>query len=193
MALLTLATQGIAMARRPLPPQAYLLECFDYDADTGVLSWRSRPRDHFATTNRWAIWNSIYAGHTAGATRNKRGTRSVSIGRANFMLHRVIWKWVTGDEPPAHIDHREVTPADNRWQNIRDATASQNQWNRPKPKTNTSGFKGVSWHKKYGRWIASIRVHGCLHYLGAFANPEEAHAAYCEAAARLHGEFARTS
>lgn len=91
----------------------------------------------------------------------------------------------------AQTDHRNGNGLDNRRGNLRDATTAQNIANRGKLKNNTTGFKGVSWHK--GRWEAAISHPGRpgnLH-LGRFMDKEDAARAYDAAARERWGEFAR--
>lgn len=88
-------------------------------------------------------------------------------------------------------DHENGDGLDNRRANLRPATKSQNQANVGRRRHNTSGYKGVVWHARAGKWAAYVRHNDRPNYLGLFVTPEEAHAAYCEAAKRLHGEFAR--
>ena len=81
---------------------------------------------------------------------------------------------------------------DNRIANLRDATFSQNGGNMRTPQQrNTSGFKGVSWSEGRKKWTTSIGVRGKYYNLGHFSTPEEAHEAYCAAAVKFHGEFAK--
>ena len=87
------------------------------------------------------------------------------------------------------IDHRDGDRANNRWDNLRCATRSENNANRALQRNNCSGFKGVS--LKSGKWRARIRKHGRLFALGVFQTPQAAHAAYVAAARRLFAEFAR--
>jgi hypothetical protein len=98
---------------------------------------------------------------------------------------------MTGEDPDIHqLDHINMNRSDDRWSNLRLATNAQNNQNR-KTQANhlSSPYKGV---KPNGRnWMASIRANGVQHYLGTFRTPEAAHAAYVEAARRLHGDFAR--
>lgn len=91
---------------------------------------------------------------------------------------------------PKNIDHINRVRHDNRIENIREVTRSQNQQNRPKQANNTSGFKGVSFLSKRGKYLAKINMNYKPHHLGVYDTPEEAHEAYCIAAKRLHGEFA---
>ena len=97
----------------------------------------------------------------------------------------------SGAWPEKHIDHINGDPADNRWINLREATISQNCQNRRKPNTNTSGIRGVSWHKTQRKWCANIKLAGKAYYLGSFDTKDAAGAAYAAASANLHGEFGR--
>jgi hypothetical protein len=72
---------------------------------------------------------------------------------------------------------------------MREATFSQNQHNRPKPRNNTSGYKGVSWNTRYQKWEAKI-MHERKHiWLGWFDTAEEASQMYADAAHKYHKEF----
>jgi len=89
-------------------------------------------------------------------------------------------------------DHRNGDTLDNRKQNLRVATRSQNCSNRGLTSANSSGFKGVTWKGgKHQLWVARITKSGKVHHLGYFSTPEAAHGAYIQAARRLHGVFAR--
>lgn len=105
----------------------------------------------------------------------------------NYM-HRLLM----GNPPRKKVDHRDGNGLNNRRGNLRSATHAENICNQKTRTNNTSGFKGVSWNKRAGKWVANIRVDGKSQYLGLFVCPVEAHAAYCEASERLHGEFGRT-
>jgi hypothetical protein len=104
-------------------------------------------------------------------------------------MHRLIAGIV--DNPDACADHKNLNTLDNRRANLRLATKDQNAANRRKPAHNTSGYKGVSWHKHRKKWQAYIGVRGGLKSLGYFDSAELAYAAYCAAAPDIHGEFAR--
>lgn len=86
------------------------------------------------------------------------------------------------------MDHENGCKVVNRLDNLRPATMSQNKANAPKPKNNTSGFKGVTKSKK--RWRAQITFQGKVYYLGNFKSKVEAHSAYLAKARELFGEFA---
>jgi len=108
-------------------------------------------------------------------------------GQQSLLMHRLLMP-----ELP-YIDHRNGNGLDNRRSNIRPATHAQNMKNKKLPRTNTSGFKGVSMDKETGRWLARIYCDGRPFRLGGYATPEEAGMAYDEAALIYHGEFARTN
>ena len=88
------------------------------------------------------------------------------------------------------IDHINMQRADNRIENLRLATPSQNRSNSLTPITNTSGIKGV--RNRSGRWTAEIRINKKIVHLGSFKTAEEAASAYSKAAIDTHGVFART-
>jgi AP2 domain/HNH endonuclease len=76
------------------------------------------------------------------------------------------------------IDHVNRDKCDSRRQNLREATASQNQRNKGLNTHNTSGLKGVSWHKRSKKWVSGIMVNGRHEYLGRFTCKFEAAKAY---------------
>jgi hypothetical protein len=90
-----------------------------------------------------------------------------------------------------HVDHVDGNTLNNTRANLRIATPTQSHWNSRKRSNNTSGYKGVSWDKRAKVWAATFKINGrCIH-LGCFDTPGKAHAAYCEAARKYAGEFAR--
>lgn len=109
--------------------------------------------------------------------------------RRHIMMHQEIMGRVQGME----IDHRNLNKLDNRRENLRICTHAQNNQNEDKQSRNTSGFKGVNWHKASRKWRASIRANNKQIALGVFDSPVEAAMAYDKAAVELHGEFARTN
>lgn len=108
-------------------------------------------------------------------------------------LHRVIMSRKMGRDfaPGERVDHIDGNALNNTRDNLRVCTPSQNSTNIGLTRRNTSGYKGVTWNKRYRKWQASITVDRKCKYLGSFATPQEAYAAYCEAALKYHGEFAR--
>jgi len=109
-------------------------------------------------------------------------------GRRLSYIHREIMGLQRSD--PSKVDHINGNPLDNRKENLRVCTNSQNLMNRGRPRSNTSGMKGVSWDKRENKWRATIIKDQKQRFLGYFRNPEEAYEVYCLAADMLHGEFA---
>jgi hypothetical protein len=93
---------------------------------------------------------------------------------------------------PRQVDHQDLDKANNCWSNLRAADASKNSSNRGLREDNTSGYKGVCWHKKAGKWTAMIQLNNRSIYLGLYETAEGAAAAYRTAAESYFGEFART-
>lgn len=171
---------------------------FIYDGDTGNLIWQTIPRDCFKTDGACATWNRRRSGKVVGHKQfqHRDGVTPahirVSIKGKRFVAHHIIWMMVNGPVPKGYvIDHRDCNAFNNRLDNLRLATVSQNNANIKIPKHNTSGFKGVSWTKSIGKWSANIRINNKLRWLGDFQTAIEASEAYKEAAIRLRGEFAR--
>lgn len=135
--------------------------------------------------------NRVKVGQEAGTFSH--GYRVVALFGHIYRVHHIAWLLVTGNWPKNEIDHKNTKRADNRWQNLREATRTQNNGNTPRPRHNTSGFKGVSWHAARRKWAAYINIAGKTNYLGLHITPELAHAAYMRAARKQFGNFARAS
>lgn len=109
---------------KPLPSQEYLIECFYYDPDTGILVWKKRPIEHFYNHQSFCRWNTMFSGKTAGhKSKDRYGFYlSVRVNISTYKAHRLIWKIVTGTDPCGEIDHINGIKTDNRFINLRDAT-----------------------------------------------------------------------
>lgn len=108
-------------------------------------------------------------------------------------LHRVIYERIIGRIllSTELVDHEDNNPLNNQRGNLRLADKAKNAMNSKRRYNNLSGYKGVQWHGKSGKWVAEIKVDGKKMRLGTFADPKEAYDAYCEAARKYFGEFAR--
>jgi|UPI000695CACA hypothetical protein len=152
----------------------------DYDPETGLFTWKH-------TLNP-----KVRAGAVAGSI-NDRGYRTISINVRHRRAHRLAWLVMTGSWPDNDVDHINGNRDDNRWENLRAATRSQNNMNSRMRVSNVTGMKGVAFNKMRGTWQASIKIDGKYKHLGAFKSPEEAKSAYDLAANKHYGEFARSA
>jgi hypothetical protein len=178
------------MAKRAGITAAYARAILEYDPQTGFIKWKPRPVERFATEGACKTWNTRFAGKAAGALL-KTGFKSIAVDEIKYMAHRLAWLVHYGEWAAQDIDHVNGCPSDNRVENLRLASVSQNQANSRRPCHNTSGYKGVSWHRQSRRWRAAIVVSKRQISLGLFTTAEAAHAAYAAAAAEHFGEFAR--
>jgi hypothetical protein len=158
-------------------PVGRLFELFKYDPASGLLMWVS-PTSH-----------RVSVGDVAGS--NDKGHLIVGIDGVKIYAHRVAWAMYFGEWPANFIDHIDGDGMNNAILNLREATRAQNMANMKRPATNSSGFKGVHFHRQSNKWRARIRDNGVHRSLGLFDAPEQAHAAYMDAALRMKGEFAR--
>lgn len=124
-------------------------------------------------------------------TITKSGYLTISIRCKTYRAHRLAWLYVHGEMPSSeiHTDHINGNRSDNRISNIRLCTRSENMRNTKVYKSNTSGFKGVVYLPRSGKWVATIKLNKKLIRLGLFENADSAHKAYVEAATNLFGEF----
>lgn len=162
---------------------AMIREVFDYDPETGALTWRTlRPTRRRASSLAGSI-HPQSSGHVYIL---------VGYQGRSYRAHRIAYAWMTGQWPPALIDHIDGDGTNNRWANLRPATHAQNNANKSKNRSK-AGLKGVSWYAARKCFRAQIVVGGRYIFLGYHATPQAAHAAYSAAAALHFGEFARAA
>ncbi len=113
--------------------------------------------------------------------------------KSTHKVHRIIATAFIGDGGGRHVDHVNGIRTDNRAENLKWCTISENQWNKGIEKRNTSGLKGVSWYSRDGRWEAKIKFKMKQVLIGRFNCKYEAARAYDREVIRLHGGFARTN
>ena len=148
-----------------------LRDFLTYDPATGHFTWRQR------------VAKCIQIGDIAGNT-NKTGYVTIGLRKKVYKAHRLAWLYMHGSWPVGLIDHINGIKSDNRLFNLRvvDETGNSENVRRPN-KRNKSGFMGVIWFQN--KWRANITVNKKTKWLGDYATPEEAHAAYL-GAKRLH-------
>ena len=158
--------------RKPLPDAELLRYLFHYKPLTGELvrKVRTGPRTQ--------------VGDIAGTVANT-GAIHVRVENGTYQAHRLVWKWVYGTDPQ-ELDHINLVRTDNRIWNLREATPSQNAMNRPPMGRYAKGVTKID-----NGFVSTISKDGRKHYLGYYKSEAEAAEAYAEAAAKLHGSFAR--
>lgn len=159
---------------RPLPSKEELLATFDYDPETGILRWKTARK-------------KVRVGDIAGALQ-KTGYLAIGNAARRAYAHRIIWKMMTGEEPP-EIDHRDWDKSNNRWVNLRAANRTGNTRNQRKLKAGTSKYRGVSWNRRRDAWRAKITVDRRDIHLGFFEDEDAAAQAYRKASEKYHGTF----
>jgi HNH endonuclease/AP2 domain len=150
------------------PTHERVMELFNYDPETGILIRRK-------------------SGKLVG--NNSSGRALVNIDKEILLVHRVIWFYMTG-QWPIQVDHINGRHWDNRWENLREATNTQNSRNSRKGVNNSSGYKGVSYIERLQKYRAYITVDRKQIGLGCYSTAEEAAAVYDKAAEEYFGEFA---
>lgn len=154
-----------------------------YNSKTGEVWWRRKKEDsHYARG-----WNKKFAGKKAGRV-SFMGYWDVSIDNVRYRHHQLAWVYVTGKWPKDQIDHINGNKLDNRFCNLREASAAQNGWN-VRTNWNSSGLKGAHWNRNTGKYLAQIKVNGVRYSMGYHDTAKQAHQAYVAKAKELHGEF----
>ena len=158
-------------APRQYPSQERLRELFDYDPDQGQLIRKGKYQ-----RKQSALASESY--------------RKKVVDGLSYRHHRLIWSWHHGDPGKVEVDHINRDRHDDRIENLRLATHSENGRNSNIFAHNTSGLKGVSYIARDKKWRAQIMLNLSNKSLGHFPTKEEAAACYQKAAAEMHGEFA---
>ena len=145
----------------------------------------------------WKQWKGVEWALITAGTLNGKYTR-LGIRTNTLLLHRLVAEVFLNDGQPLtpqqdvdHIKRADGSHAQDALSNLRIVSRSQNLKNQTIRSDNTSGYKGVSWHKRDGKWKAKITSCGRIKHLGGFSTPEAAALAYDNAAKNLHGEFAK--
>lgn len=147
------------MAYKLTPTRERLRHLFDYDPDTGFLTRRvASPRCPAGEILTHTDPNKYF---------------SVSVDGENFPAHRLIWKYVTGQEPVV-IDHIDGDKSNNRLMNLRDVDHCKNSWNRTRRTSIESGFTGVVRAAGGRKWRAVVKSPEGVIFIGPFSTPNAA-------------------
>ena len=153
--------------------QSQLHELFDYK--DGNLIWKV------------AKARIIKVGDIAGSI-NEYGYIIIGIDGNVYRAHRLIYLYHNG-YLPSFIDHIDGNKTNNRIENLRSATTSQNAMNQKISTRNTSGTKGVTWHKRDKKWSVQLRINKICHSFGYYDDKELAELVAMEATNKFHKEF----
>jgi len=155
--------------------QEFLLNVFNYI--DGEIYWKTK------------ISRIVKVGKKAGSF-DAKGYKEVGIKGKSYKVHRVIYMMFNG-YLPKEIDHIDNNKANNRIENLRDATSSQNNCNQKLKSNNTSGYKGVSWCKYKEKWTVRVTKNKKVKQIGYFDDLELASLVAIEARNKYHLEYAR--
>lgn len=161
---------------KELPSQGYLKECFEYNPETGDLTWRHRPQEHFNSYMTFRTWNGRWAGKPALNSIGNLGYKEGCVNSIRVHAHRIIYKIVAGVDPNI-IDHENGNKSDNRFFNLKSGTVGENGMNKCLPENNTSGVIGVYWYPPLSKWSAKIKKNQIQKFLGYFEDFDDAVAA----------------
>jgi hypothetical protein len=160
-------------------------EYLGYCPETGKLYWKKQ-------TSKQALRARV--GAEAGCLDKASGYMNVRFRGERYQVHRVAWKIFYGTLPAnVDIDHRDLNKSNNKIENLRRASRSNNCMNTAIRSNSTSGYKGVSLRADMNKWRARITVGGKRRCIGYFETREQAHDAYSRAMIEAHGEFARVA
>lgn len=159
--------------------QERLKEVLDYDADTGQWTWIK------------TLANRAEKGSLAGYINNV-GYRMITIQGKSYQSSRLAFLYQNGKIPDKYVDHIDGNRSNDRWNNLREATPTQNQFNRSIQKNNTSGAKGVGWDKRKNRWVAKIWINRKCVYSEHFISKNDAIIARKNAEVIYHGEYRKS-
>lgn len=152
---------------------------FLFDYKDGELYWK------------FSLSSKSPKGIIAGSVKHD-GYRRIGLNKKVYLTHRLIYMMFYGYMPEI-VDHIDGNKLNNRIENLRAATKSQNCQNQKTPIDNTSGYKNVMWKKSKNKWLVALKVCNKYLHIGYFDDIELADLVAQEARNKYHKEFARNS
>lgn len=152
-----------------------LLKC---NQETGELIWKI------------SVAKNVKLGDIAGSLQ-KSGYIRIRIQGRYYLAHRLVWLYHNREFPNGMLDHINGNRSDNRLENLRECTRSENMMNRKCNTNNISRCKGVSWNIGVNKYQATIGLNNKQKHLGYFLTKEEASEVYNNFAKIYYGKFYR--
>lgn len=163
--------------KESLITQEELKELLIYEPETGYFFWlqpkQGRPKDKPA------------------GYKTTGGYYTLVINGVKFSSHRLAWFYMTGNWPKEYIDHKDGDPGNNKWNNLREATAQQNSQNKKRKYGSASGIKGVVKNYMNDTWEVHMNCNGKVISRGPYYSYQLACREYDRIAKENFGEFAR--
>lgn len=168
--------RGVTGRQSPLPDLAYVKECVDYDAVSGVFTWKERPFWHFKTLAAQKTFNTRYAGTRADVPAVKGYSTICMGGGRTAQAGRVAWYISTGEDPQGtQINYKNGVRGDNRIENLRAVSQFETMSHRVGlDARNKSGHRNVHWDSANNKWRVGLKVKGKYKSFGFYKNLEDA-------------------
>jgi len=150
-----------------------LRQLIRFDEATGEYFWKERDASLFKNERRISCFRSRFVGKKLFTKPTRHGYGAAIVLGYSFLAHQIVWAFHHG-EWPKMIDHINGDRFDNRLENLRECTPSENQKNKAMLARNTSGRIGVTWNRQRRKWYSSIRVENKYIFLGSFHSLDDA-------------------
>ena len=170
----------ISTEKESLITQDYLKSILNYDPDSGAWSWIISPRPGLTVGSQ--------ADHV-----DPYGYKLIVINYKAYLASRLAWLYMTGKWPEYTVDHKNNDNTDDKWENLRLATYSQQCMNRRVRKDRKydlpRGVEAVVTGGRFNGYRAVLMVNRKKYRSSLTQSAEEAHKAYIELSKQHHGEF----
>lgn len=168
-----------------------LVGIVEYNPETGIFTWRHRGHDICSCSRSREAWNGNFAGKQAGSIGANGYMYTTFFNKHKVLLHSLAWFYMKKIWPDKYIDHINGDRIDNRFNNLREATASQNAANAKIRTDNKSGHKNVFWNSQKQMWHVRLVAEKRPIHIGFFSDIDVAADAAKKARIKFHKDYAR--